>query len=838
MSDRRVWLLAAGSLFLASSVYAAGAPPRIVAHRGLLQHAPENTLANFRSCLELGIGLEVDVRRSQDGRLVCIHDDTVERTTNGRGPVAGLTLAQLRTLDAGSWFDARFRGERIPTFDEVLAAVAQHGRPHSLVAVDLKERDIEAAVIWSARCAGVLDRLLFIGNAINSPDVRRRLRQAAPEAHVACLAQTAADLPSALADASSDWAYLRFVPSPADIERVHAAKKRAFLAGPTVAGLEHDNWRLAAAAGVDGLLTDYPLELAAALRVSTRQESPVDQRFAQLVERFIDEFPALSPVSATTLGDHRYDDQLDDVGSAARQQQREFVQRYLDELGRLQASELSRAHQVDYRILAHHLRSELWSLDKLQEWAWNPLIYTQLAGGSIYGLMARDFAPVTQRLQHATVRLEQLPRLYEQVRATLVPARVPGVHAETAIKQNRGVLSTIEEMIRPQLDQLPAADRERLNRAIATATQAVETHQEWLEQTLLPQAQGDFRLGPALYDEKLAWTLGTRLTRQEIRERAEFELRRVRAEMYAIARRMHLEQDPQAALPEAPTPEEQQRVIAAGLERAYAAVPPRDGVVAAAQESLKLTTEFVRSRELATIPPDPLDIIVMPEFQRGVSVAYCDAPGPLEVGQKTFYAVAPLPEDWSDAQCASFLREYNLRSIHNLTIHEAMPGHFLQLAHANRHPQRLRSLLSSGVFVEGWACYTEQMLSEAGFLSHDPAMRLVTLKWYLRSITNAILDQSIHVDGIRREDALRLMMHDAFQEEREAAGKWTRAQLTSAQLSTYFVGYQEHRDLRAAAQEKWGGTFSLKRYHDGVLSHGSPAPRFVRALLLDEPIPE
>jgi len=168
-----------------------------------------------------------------------------------------------------------------------------------------------------------------------------------------------------------------------------------------------------------------------------------------------------------------------------------------------------------------------------------------------------------------------------------------------------------------------------------------------------------------------------------------------------------------------------------------------------------------------------------------------------------------------------------------------MPGHFLQLAHANRSPNRLRALLGSGTFIEGWACYTEQMMSEEGFLAdRDPLMRLITLKWYLRTIANAILDQSVHVDGIRREDAMKLMMHDAFQEEREAAGKWTRAQVTSAQLSTYFVGYQEHRDLRKATEQRWGASFTLKRYHDGAVSFGSAPVRFVRSLLLVEPIPE
>ena len=371
-----------------------------------------------------------------------------------------------------------------------------------------------------------------------------------------------------------------------------------------------------------------------------------------------------------------------------------------------------------------------------------------------------------------------------------------------------------------------------------TAEEAVEQQQRWLEDELLPNAQGNYQLGPELFDQKLAYTLGGELTRQEVRERAEFELRRVRGEMYAIARKALSARRSSLPLPEEPDADQQQHAIQAALDLAAADVPPRGGIVSAAEHSLVLTTDFIRAHNLISIPDDPLKIIVMPEFQRGVSVAYCDSPGALEVGQQTYYAVAPLPDDWSDEQCASFLREYNLRSIHNLTVHEAMPGHFLQLAHSNRCPSRVRSLLSSGVFVEGWACYTEQMVSEEGFQADDPLMRLVTLKWYLRTIANAILDQSVHFDGMRRADAMRLMTEDAFQEESEAAGKWTRARVTSAQLSTYFVGYQQHRDMRSAVEEKWGGEFELKRYHDAVISHGSPPVRFVRALVLGEPIPE
>jgi uncharacterized protein (DUF885 family) len=219
-----------------------------------------------------------------------------------------------------------------------------------------------------------------------------------------------------------------------------------------------------------------------------------------------------------------------------------------------------------------------------------------------------------------------------------------------------------------------------------------------------------------------------------------------------------------------------------------------------------------------------------------VALAYCDSPGPLDHGQKTFFAVSPIPSDWSDAQTSSFLREYNTRSIDDLTFHEGMPGHYVQLMHANRYNSPLRAVLASGTFIEGWAVYSERLMVEEGFRDGDPLMHLIQLKWYLRTIANAILDQAVHVEGMSREAAMRLMMHDTFQEEREASGKWVRVELTSTQLPTYFVGVQEHLALRAAARQRWGRSFTLKHYHDTLLSFGSPPVRYVRELMFDLPI--
>jgi len=561
-----------------------------------------------------------------------------------------------------------------------------------------------------------------------------------------------------------------------------------------------------------------------------------DARFEALSQRFIGEFGRYSPVYATALGDHRFDGELDDLGIAGRARTLAWTRGLLAELEAIDRGALSRANQVDAAMLENQLRFWIWSEETYRDWSWDPLVYTQLTGQALYGLLAREFAPLPDRLRSLTSRLEKLPHLLEQARANLVPARVPSIHAETAVKQNPGVMNLVDRLVVPQLGTLPAADRARLERAIAQARTAVQEHQRWLEGTLVPAAKGDFRIGARLYDQKLAFALMSPLSRKEIRARAEAEVLRVRNEMYAVARTALAGREGAPPLPDSPTADEQQAAIAAALELAYADRPARAGVVDLAKATLAETTAFVRQRDFVTVPDEPLEIILMPEFQRGVAVAYCDSPGPLDKGQRTFYAVSPIPDDWTEPQVDSFLREYNARSMADLTIHEAMPGHYLQIAHSNRYPSVLRAMLFSGPFVEGWAVYTERVMQEQGFRAGDPLMRLVQLKWYLRAVTNAIIDSAIHVDGMTRDEAMQLMTATGFQEEREAAGKWVRAQLTAVQLSTYFVGYLEHANLRAEAEQRWGEDFSLKRYHDKVLSFGSPPGRFVRALVFDEPI--
>ena len=272
------------------------------------------------------------------------------------------------------------------------------------------------------------------------------------------------------------------------------------------------------------------------------------------------------------------------------------------------------------------------------------------------------------------------------------------------------------------------------------------------------------------------------------------------------------------------------------MKLTYAQRASRDALMSTAEADLQSATAFVRAKGFVAMPNAPVRIITMPKFQQGMAVADDDAPGALEKELNNFVAISPIPGDWTDAQATSFLSEYNAYMINDLMVHEAMPGHYLQLDHANKDPSVLRAVLWSGPFVEGWAVYAEGLMADEGFVNRDPLFALTVLKMRLRSVTNTLLDIGIHTEGMTREQAMDLMMKTAFQQEREAAGKWVRANLSSTQLLNYFTGYDQHMALREEAKQRWGSAYNLRRYNDAVLAHGSPPIRFVRELMFDLPI--
>lgn len=548
-----------------------------------------------------------------------------------------------------------------------------------------------------------------------------------------------------------------------------------------------------------------------------------DQKFEKLAGEYISELIKMNPERATSLGEHKYDGMLDDYSLDGVKKSRAFTEKYLNELGKIDFAKLSKVNNVDARILKHNLEASIFRIDELRDYEWNPQGYN--VGGAINDLISRDFAPLKERLANAKSRLEGIPAVIAAAKANL--KNPPRIHTETAIQQNKGVISLIKGELQMFIDQ--AGMQAELAPSQEKAVKALEEYGTWLEKDLLPRSNGEFRLGDAKFRKKLKFSLQSDLTKEQILENGMRDLKETQNKMSQIAfpiyKKHHPDIDFKVAIVDTKT------VIKFVLDKLAENRPNNETIVSQANNDLKETTDFVRNKKIVTVPSEPVKVIEMPEFARGSAVAYFDSAGVLEKKNETFFTISPTPADWSEQRKLSFYREYNDYMLKNLTVHEAMPGHYLQIMHSNKFkaPTLVRAIFSSGTFTEGWAVYAEQVMAENGYGGDE--VKLQQLKMKLRVIINAIIDQKIHTEGMTEKEAISFMMNEGFQEEGEAAGKWKRAQLSSTQLSTYYVGSVEVGEIRKAYEAKMKGKVDMLKMHDAMLSFGSPAPKYVKEML-------
>ena len=566
--------------------------------------------------------------------------------------------------------------------------------------------------------------------------------------------------------------------------------------------------------------------LSLPLAIAIANANPKDDEFEKIAKDYIETHLSSHPEFATELGDHRFDGVLTDYSPETRaralanaKQVHEALKKFDDD------KQLTGPNQVDVRILRDNVESEIFRLEELREADWNPLVYNQSLANSLYLLVARDFDSAQKRIPNLRQRMDGIPNVIKQAEANLQDP--PRVHTETAIEQIQGAINLVRNGLDPLLNQAPQLRKDLAPIQEKTA-KALGDYKKWLQEDLLKRSDGNFRLGAEKFRKKLRFALASDLSMEEIRKRADADLQQTQAAIYETALPLYKKYFPKAA---EKTLADKHSVTAAVLNRLAQEHQDDNTVVSYAQKVVGEATDFVKQRNLVFIPAVPLEVIAMPEFKRGVAIAYCDSAGPLEKNPKTFFAVSPTPKDWTKDKKESFFRENNNYFIRDLTVHEAMPGHYLQLAHSNefKAPTLVRAIFQSGTFIEGWAVYCEQMMAEQGY--GGPEVKMQQLKMRLRAIANAILDQSIHAGNMTEEQAMDLMTKATFQEQGEATLKWKRARLTSTQLSTYFVGVSEHLDLRAAAQKKFGKDFDLRKYNDQVISYGSPPVKYVRELM-------
>lgn len=555
-----------------------------------------------------------------------------------------------------------------------------------------------------------------------------------------------------------------------------------------------------------------------------------DHTFQQLVDEFLEGFFEAHPVWATYIGDHRYDHLIDDYSTEAVQAEILRLRLFGERIKSIDTLRLNPTNKVDFKILENEINAQLLRYEELRPFERSPVMYSYLIGGSINSLISREYAPLRQRLTAAMYRLRRLPALVRQAKGNL--KNPPEVQTRTAIRQNRGNINLIKNDLAKVVERLPGW-KDTLDHPMKIGIGTLEDYQTFLEEELLPRSNGEFRLGKKLFEKKLKVTLQSDLSPDEIVKMAEAELVSVRKRMFELAQPLHEKMFPGRQLKETGR-ELQNVVIKEVLDEIAKDHPKKDELLAVCRQNLKELEEFVREKDLVDLTGiNPLEVDWTPEFSRGVAVAGLDSPGPLDKDQKSFYRVSPVPDDWTKEQEESYLREYNHYMLKDLSVHEAMPGHYVQLFYANQFPSMVRSIFGSGPFIEGWAVYSERMMVHAGYMNYDPRMELTQLKMYVRAVINAILDAKIHTGNMSKEEAIKLMVEEGFQERSEAEGKWIRASLTSTQLSTYFVGFQEIMDLERAYREKVGDDFSQKEFNQKLLSYGSPPVRFLREIIME-----
>ena len=580
--------------------------------------------------------------------------------------------------------------------------------------------------------------------------------------------------------------------------------------------------------------------------------------FSERVDAFFTEYFAREPVDATGAGNHEHDGRWPDMSAAGRNDRLAFLEGWRATLVAFGDDRLDLDERVDRDLLLDSIDARRFAEVDLREEAWSPLAWVYLIGQGLFSLVAREFAPLADRLASLASRAEALPEIVVAARESLVGVAdrpVDRFHTETALDQWPGMIGVVDGAL-GEAEALAATDPAvaaivpRLRAARSVAAEALADLERHLRDAVLPRSSGEGRLGPELFAAKMVHTMqDPTMTPDRIRERAEREFAAVRAEMIRIAREIA-----PPWLGDEPIPADDGQLVRAVLDSIAADHPKADELLDVCRAELARIESFCRDIDLVGLADEPLEISWTPMFLRAFAGAMLNSPGPLDRGQTSIFSVTPVPDDATPAEAESALRENNARMLRLLTIHEAVPGHYLQGVYANRVPSLARAVLSSGVYAEGWAVYVTQVMLDVGFDADDPALLLNHWKYYLRCVTNALIDIGIHTAGMTEDAAVGLMIDGGFQEESEARSKYNRARLSSTQLSTYFVGSITFWELedevrrRAAAAVgagaesvptprvvgNYGATpgFVYREHLEACLRHGAPSMPLLRRLIL------
>ncbi len=559
---------------------------------------------------------------------------------------------------------------------------------------------------------------------------------------------------------------------------------------------------------------------------SNQQNDNSDQHFDSYKNSFIEKLWKVYPVWAASQGYHNYDSILIVPSEASRALENEFAKANLDSLKSYDLQKLSSNNKTDYYLIENQLNELIWNNTSYKSFEWNPSDYNVVSG--IAELLNGNYAKLDVRLMGIYGRLKSTPAYYESARKYLKnPTKE---HTQLGIEQNLNSVSVLEKDLLDsvKISGLSESVKKEFETSIVNSAKAVRDYAEWLK-TMKNDTPRSFHLGKDLFEAKFRFDIQSRFTSEEIYERALKRKDELHAEMARISKSLW-----KKYMGSEKMPAEDLEITRSVLEKIALQHVKADSFQVTIERQIPVLVDFIKKKNLIFIDSTkPLVIRKEPAYMAGVAGASINAPGPYDKNGNTYYNVGSL-SGWAPDRAESYLREYNNYILQILCIHEAIPGHYTQLVYSNQSPSLIKSLFGNGAMVEGWAVYTERMMIESGYGNNEPEMWLMYYKWHLRTVCNTILDYSVHALGMEKEDAMKLLTSEAFQQKAEAEGKWRRVSLTQVQLCSYFTGFTEIYDFREELKKKMGDQFNLKAFHEKFLSYGSAPVKYIRELMLQD----
>ncbi|MEO6521212.1 MAG: DUF885 domain-containing protein [Mucilaginibacter sp.] len=551
-----------------------------------------------------------------------------------------------------------------------------------------------------------------------------------------------------------------------------------------------------------------------------------DTPFDKFKQQYIDALWKHNPDWASSVGYHKYDSVLVIPNDANRAEQDAFIKNMKGQLASFNLMQLPPLNQIDYHLIENQLKSSLWQIDTLKAYQWDPSSYNVI--GNFAFILNEHYAPLDKRLKSFYQKMENIPAYYEEAKKQI---KNPVVELTTlAIDQHLGGVSVIEKDFADSLKKtkIPATEQKQMLARAKTSVAAINGFAQWLKDLKNPTPRS-FRLGKDLYAQKFKYDIQSAYTANQIYDSAMVRKKYLHGQMFKLSKQLWPKYFGKKAMPS-------DTLLAIGkmIDTLSVKHSKPENFQSDIEKILPQLTAFVKQKDLLYIDPSkPLIVRKEPGYMAGVAGASCSSPGPYDKGGNTYYNVGSLA-GWPKEKAESYLREYNQYMLQILCIHEAIPGHYTQLVYANQSPSLIKSILGNGAMIEGWAVYTEQMMLDNGFANGEPEMWMMWYKWNLRSVCNTILDYSVHSGNMNRDEVVKMLTKQAFQQQAEAEGKWKRVSVTSVQLTSYYTGYKEITDLREAYKKKMGDKYKLKEFNEKFLSYGSAPVKYIKELMLEK----